>query len=299
MTEEPIDTNKNMNRHIIKTLLAAASISVVAACTKDVQGGLSVDIGIAGQSTRTSLGEQTGTSVPVLWSEGDVISLNGIVSTPLTAAESGRSEATFHFKGSITAPYNFLYCGVNGQDATVLFNAAQAFTSGNIPTATLPMYASCDGLSDVGMHHLGAILRFGFTGNGENIVQVKTSTMNNESLSGKFSLSKTPDGKLSAVLTPAGSNTASIMAEGSAVLSATPTSFLVVVPAGTYARGFSGNIVTSDGSTMLVHFNTKDNKTLAAGTLYDFGAASFVSTGKSEMTVCTTQNFNVEEVSYE
>ena len=49
------------------------------------------------EDTKTTLGSKTGTSYPVLWSSGDVITLNGTAATSFTP-ESGNASAKATFK---------------------------------------------------------------------------------------------------------------------------------------------------------------------------------------------------------
>jgi hypothetical protein len=281
-------------------VISVLAIFFLASCQKTVNDdALTVRLSIQDQSVKTSLGGFSGGQYPVLWSEGDVVVLNGVSSSALSSDEASSATATFRFKGNITAPYNFLYCGVSGKDNEVSFSGAQTLAVGNIPSCSLPMYAASLNLNSITMNHLGAVLKFAFTGT-ETISQIKISSLGGESLAGNFSMSKDASGLLDvATFAPSGSNTSTVMLDGNAVLSGTPTEFLVVVPAGTYSSGFYGQVIASDGKIMEVYFNTKDHKTLSRAVLYNFGQSVFVPTGKVALAVSSTENFSKDTVSYE
>lgn len=62
-----------------------------------------------GTTTKTALGEKTDGKYPVIWSEGDCIAVNRVVSEPLTAEEAGSSTATFMMGKTLTPPYTAIY----------------------------------------------------------------------------------------------------------------------------------------------------------------------------------------------
>lgn len=72
------------------------------------EGSFSLEVSVS-DPTRTALGTPTSTAFPTVWSEGDVISVNGLVSYPVPASSAGKSTAKFSFDGFPMLPLNLLY----------------------------------------------------------------------------------------------------------------------------------------------------------------------------------------------
>lgn len=288
-----------MKRYLPCVLL----VCCVVACHKhDIPKDdfLSIEAGLPTQITKTALGDKSGSSWPLLWSEGDCLYLNGVSSSALTSSEAGGATATFKFSGVGGASvWNYTYCGVASSDSQVVFPSSQTCSNGNIAANTLPMYASASSVSSISLIPLGAVLRFSFTSSSAvTVSQIQLKAIGEESICGNYSISKNGTGLLNGTLTAAGNNRDNIVVAAGVALSSSPKSFCIVVPAGTYSDGFKADITASDGQIMEVWFNTSSNKSLAAGTLYDFGEAAFVPMGSSVMTVMSTEQFTIDTVSY-
>ena len=230
------------------------------------------------EDTKTTLGSKTGTSYPVLWSSGDVITLNGTAATSFTP-ESGNASAKATFKlANLSAPYNFLYGGVSGQSAQVTFPATQNYVAGGFDPAALPMYASLASRSDnVVFSHLAALLKFSITGS-KKIDSVSLAAADeNQSLSGNFTIGTT-SGLLDGSLTPVATGAGLIYGFGGHIqLSTTPFEFFIAVPAGTYEGGITLTIVDNDSGSMAVKvLDTDATKTIAAGKVREFNTIEYV-----------------------
>jgi hypothetical protein len=287
-----------MKRSFISMLLLCCAL----ACSKneEVEGLLSIEAGLPSQPTKTVLGEKVGNAWPLLWSAGDRLLLNGVQSSELSAGDAGGASATFKFSGVGGASvWNYTYCGVPGSDCTVVFPTSQTSNNGNIASGTLPMYASTASVSGITMAPLGAVMRFSFSSaSAVTVSQIQLWALGGEYVSGNYTIGKNGSGRLNGSISASGSNRDYVIVSAGVTLSSTPSAFCVVLPAGTYASGFKARITASDGKLMEVWFNTKDNKTLAAGTLYDFGESTFVSMGTSVMTVLSVESFSVDTVTY-
>jgi len=288
-----------MKRYLLFVLL----ICCVAACNKHEipeEDTLSIEAGLPSQITKTALGEKSGSSWPLLWSEGDCLYLNGVSSSALTSSEAGGATATFKFSGVGGASvWNYTYCGVASSDSQVVFPSSQTCSNGNIAVNTLPMYAAASSVSSISLIPLGAVLRFSFTSTSAvTISQIQLKAIGEESICGNYSIGKNSSGLLNGTLSAAGDNRDNIVVAAGVALSSSPKSFCIVVPAGTYSEGFKADITASDGKIMEVWFNTTSNKSLSAGTLYNFGEAAFVPMGSSLMTVMSTEQFTVDTVTY-
>ena len=135
--------------------------------------------------SKTVLGERSGNIFPLLWSEGDRLSLNGTMSSPLAAGDAGKRSAPFTFRGTIRSPFNVLY-PATAQADKVVFPGAQQYVAGSFDPAALPMWASSGSFTDATMHHLGTLLGVPFTGAGSALKQMIVMSMDGMALSGTF-----------------------------------------------------------------------------------------------------------------
>ncbi len=228
--------------------------------------------------TKTTLGAKDGDSYPVLWSAGDVITLNGTAATEFTPA-SGNATATAKFKVSnLAAPYNFLYGGVTGQGNQVTFPANQAYVANGFDPSAMPMYASVNSLgSSITFSHAASLLKFSITGSKKIDSVTLTAVDSNQSLSGNFTIGAGSNGLLNGSLTPASSGGAVNYNFGGHIqLSDTPFEFYVAVPAGTYAGGIALVIVDNDSGHMSVTVLDGSSNTLAAGKVIEFDNVTYI-----------------------
>ncbi len=229
--------------------------------------------------TKTSLGNKSGSTYPVYWSNGDVITLNGTAATEFTPA-SGNATATAKFKvANLAAPYNFMYLGVAGHSNQVTFPASQTYVANGFDPAAMPMYASLASRADnVTFSHLGALLRFSITGEKKIDSVTLTAADSNESLSGTFIIGANGSGILDGTLTPAsGGGAINYNFGGHIQLSETPFVFYVAIPAGTYEGGISLNIVdNASGHMTVIVMDSDATKTIEAGKVREFENVAYV-----------------------
>lgn len=233
------------------------------------------------EDTKTTLGAKSGSTYPVYWSSNDVITLNGTAATEFTPA-SGNATATAKFGkiNNLTAPYNFLYCGVSGQPNQVSFPSAQSYVSGGFDPAAMPMYASVTDLNGtIAFSHVAALLKFSLTCESEKKIDSVTLTAadGSKSLSGNFTIGAT-NGILNGGLTPAsGGGTINYNFGGHKTLGDTPFIFYVAIPAGTYDGGITLDIVDNARGHMAIRVLDSDaTKTIAAGTVREFADVVYV-----------------------
>lgn len=226
--------------------------------------------------TKTTLGAKDGDSYPVLWSAGDIITLNGTAATEFTPA-SGNATATAKFKvNNLAAPYNFLYNG-NGTNQ-VLFPSTQNYVADGFDPAAMPMYASVTDLTaGVAFSHVGALLKFSFTGE-KKIDTINLSAADaNASLSGNFTIGATA-GLLNGTLTPAAGGAGLTYSFGGHMqLSETPFVFYIAIPAGTYEGGITLDVIDNDSGHMTVKvMDSDETKTIAAGKVREFANVTYI-----------------------
>ncbi|MBR0338664.1 MAG: hypothetical protein IIX40_00560, partial [Alistipes sp.] len=136
-----------MKKNAILWMLAV--VAVAFSCTTDATHDLGVGLGnndglteitLSLEESRTQLGEKAGEVYPLLWSEGDQISINGVASTALSASEAGAASATFSVAGNPAKPYCIAYpAAPAGQ---VLFAEKQNYVgNGTFESGVSTMYA--------------------------------------------------------------------------------------------------------------------------------------------------------------
>ena len=268
----------------INTLISVFTLILLAAgCAKEtdvIEEGLGQNDDIMtvtlsapeSPDTKTALGAKDGSSYPVFWSASDVITLNGTAATSFTCGD-GNTTATASFKlTSLSAPYNFLYCGVAGQGNQVSFPSTQNYVPDGFDPAAMPMYASLASRSDnVTFSHVASLLRFSFTGNKKIGSVTLTAADESMSLSGNFTIGAT-SGILNGSLTPASGGASLIYSFGTHIqLSDDPFVFYIAIPAGTYEGGITLDIVDNSTGHMTVKVMDSDaTKTIAAGRVREF-----------------------------
>ena len=244
-----------------------------------ISGDITVTLAVPeSPDTKTALGAKDGSSYPVYWSAGDVITLNGTAATEFTPA-SGNATATASFKvNNLAAPYNFLYCGVSGQSAQVSFPSTQNYVADGFDPAAMPMYASVNSLnSAINFNHVGALLKFSLTGSKKIDSVTLTAADGTKSLSGTFTIGSGSNGILNGSLTPAsGGGAINYNFGGHKQLSDTPFVFYVAVPAGTYQGGITLEIVDNDSGHMNMTVLDGSSNTLAAGKVVEFDNVVYI-----------------------
>ena len=153
-------------KNLIKLFVAMVAL-VALSCATDMTedlgiGGNQTTILLSLEETRTQLGEKAGELYPVLWSEGDQISVNGVASEPLTASQAGKSSAVFTVNGVHTT-FNIAYPAT--ADGQVLFASEQTHldnTTFGKGVATL--YGVGSESESVALNHLTGVLKIGVTG---------------------------------------------------------------------------------------------------------------------------------------
>ena len=110
---------KNMKKNILKSGLLLTIIGgFTAACSIEqvpqTDGNqtvkcLELSASLADVQTKTSLGAEP--DFNVLWSAGDQISVNGILSNAVAEEDHNKTSVRFRVEGDLAAPFNVLYPG--------------------------------------------------------------------------------------------------------------------------------------------------------------------------------------------
>ena len=256
-------------KHLSRVFLAVAAVFAGVACTTDVTEDLGVNglgqtkIVLSLDGTRTQLGEKAGDLYPVYWSEGDQISVNGVASNALTAAQAGSSVAAFTVSGTHTT-FNIAYPAAEANQ--VLFAATQAHTSNTtFASGAATLYGVGSAEQHVELHHLTGVLKIGVTGSA-TLTHAQISTVDRTPIAGAFDIDFT-----NGDVTPSATAVSTInysFGEGVALSDAT-TYIHVAVPAGEYDEVYVTLYDDANGAMYAV-VKADSTKPLAAGCVREF-----------------------------
>ena len=253
-----------------KLFVAVAALGAFS-CATDVTENLGVDLG--GQTTitlsleesRTQLGEKAGEVYPVLWSEGDQISVNGVASAPLTASQAGKSKAEFTVNGTHT-DYNIAYPAAS--EGEVIFANKQTH-AGNTTfgKGVSTIYGVGSSVESVELHHLTGVLKIGVTGSA-TLTKAVISTADRAAIAGPFAIDFTT-GKV----TPTASATPVIEYEFATplALSNEVTYMHIAVPEGVYDELYV-TLHDNAGGVRTATVSAGDKKPLNAGAIRTFSS---------------------------
>ena len=259
------------------------SVSCVQDITEDltvgVQGGAQeFTVGI--DQSRVVLGDRDAMGkYPLYWSNGDKISINGIVSSSLKVEEGEQiSQANFTVTPGedqvLEAPFKVLYPG--NADGQVKFPALQTYTVGTFANGTTPMYGYSEGSATLTLKNLAGAVKIGIKGEeGVVVTRVLVESTDGKPLSGTYdidcstgALTATDDGVAAAAVRST---------EGVALTPDAAQYFYIALPAGEYAP-LNITVVTAEHGTM--HVSAKDmagaeSFSLAAGEIKSFNELTF------------------------
>lgn len=237
-----------MNAKLL-SLLAALPVLLLS-CDKEPQKhAFRLKAGVEEVAVKTVLGSKEGSKYPVLWSEGDVIAVNGSLSQPLAAGDAGTSSASFTFdeKPATAGVYNVVYPGT-ATSGRVVFPASQSYVENSFCPGAAPLVGQTDNLdAPVTMRSCAAVIRFSIKGN-VKLTSMEVSTPAGEKISGNFYMNLVPqDGASARMNYSFGSGLA---------LSETARTVVFTVPAGSYQKGIRAVLKASGGSSMTLSFFT-------------------------------------------
>ena len=237
-------------KNSVYIILTLSLSMLLLSCNKETQKQPFVlQAGTEEATSKTVLGSKNGSKYPVLWSEGDVVSINGLLSRPLAAEDAGASSASFTFEEEPAAAgvYNIVYPG-NAISGRIVFPASQTYVENSFCPGAAPLIGQTDRLDEpVTMHGCAAAIRFSIKGN-VRLSSMEVSTPSGEKISGNFDLNLVPQDGASAKMS---------YSFGSGLeLSETAKAVVFTVPAGSYKKGIRAVLKASGGSTMTLSFFT-------------------------------------------
>ena len=274
-------------KNLTKLFVAVALLSASFACTTDVTEDLGVVVGgqteivLSLESSRTQLGEKVDGVYPLYWSEGDKVSVNGVVSEALSASAEGKANATFTVNGVVAHPYNIVSPAAEGVSAVtegcypVVFPATQTYKAGNVDGNAVVLYGYAEEGSVPTLCHLTGVLRIEVKG--EATLSSLTVTSAEGALAGTYDVN-CATGALTA---QAGASESVTLSFGDGLaLSAEATPIYVAVPAGSYGV-VSVKLYSTAGEVMTAQFDTS-SKPIVAGMVREFSPITYKGVADSD-----------------
>ena len=259
---------------LTKLFLAVAVGMFALSCVTDATSDLGVKLGggqvtefsISLEESRTQLGEEVDGFYPLYWSEGDAISVNGIASAALSAAQAGSAAATFVVDGTLATPYCIAYPAAPA--GKVLFAENQTHVGNStFGSGISTMYAYSDS-KGVQFNHLTGVLKIGIVGDA-TITKAQISTADRTPIAGAFDF----DFEKGVATAAADSKSVINYSFGEGVkLASEPTYIHAVVPAGVYDEIYV-TLFDAEGGVMFAIVKADDTKPLTAGKIRTFSNA--------------------------
>ena len=273
-----LNVNTKFRRIMKKLFFAMMTTLLVAGCAKE---NLVESMGPQNRVTILTAGTPSTKTVlqndqKVLWTNGDVINVNGVESEALVL-DTPAATATFTIPGVLNNPFKAVFPASIYKDAqTVTLPAVQAYAEGSFGPNVSPMAAYQANGNNLNFKHLCAVLKLNIekSEDADEIMYVEFSGKNEEQVCGDFSINF-EDATLEGASTAASAKKVrcnvyeEISSEGLAVY--------VAVPAIEYQSGYTVKVVDTKGHFMEI--SKQSGETLVAGKLYDMPAFTFAPTG--------------------
>lgn len=251
---------------------AALCLCLLAAgaCSTLPQAGTVIEATLP-QAARTVLGEKSGNVIPVLWSEGDRLTVNGVTSAALTAGQAGQTFARFTFSQTLTAPCKALYPATAGSsDGPLTLPAVQTFVPGSFDAAAALLAGQSDNTESLALNHLCAYLRLRLDPAGKKLTKITLQGNAGEPLAGSFQIDYSGDS--AALGTP-------VSEELTLTLDAPDTGgeYILALAPVLFSAGFT--VTAYDDERHFMRLHTEDPVQCAAGVLLNCPAAVYVPNG--------------------
>lgn len=298
-------------------LILLAAAGVLAACAKEEtgtsesgnNGKVVAQFGAGISNVKTTLSPAENAKRKIFWAEGDCIAINGLASEPLTEETAGGVTAVFDFTSYYTTPGNVLYPSVMYKDEnTITLPSSQAYVADGFASGAYPMAAHFESGSDATLSALCAMIKLPLkqaSGTSPDTDRISTITFSGnagEQVRGDFVIDYE-----NATLTPASDaeEDKSFTMNVNKTPGTEPLPIVLIVPAGTYASGFSLKIMDVAGHYMVMSKETAFS--VEAGHLYVMPEVEFIPTGtelgveisSAADLVAFAQNYNSKAIASE
>jgi len=210
----------------------------------------------------------------VYWTSGDQINVNGVTSDEL-AIDAPSATATFTFKGVLNTPYKAVFpASIYMDENTVTMPSVQEYCETSFHSQASPMLAYKEDNGNLVFSHPFAVvcLYINLKDDADKISYVEFRGNDNEQVCGDFAVDFT-----NLTLSGTGSGDKVVRVNVDHDLTAgTPMLVHIVVPARTYAKGFTIKVADENGHYMQKSVPT--GRVYESGKVYDMKAFDFVPT---------------------
>lgn len=255
--------------------------------------------------TKTMLGDVDGYKVPVYWSQGDRINVNGVTSSPLNVGDGQRLSKAEFLLNNVALPYTVIYpaeiySGLNQEGKLVLeIPQQQDYVPGSFAQGADILFGTSSEEGPVVMNHLCGTVKLSLTDEEGSIVEKLTLTSLSEGcpLSGTFVL----DAETSTLTCEEGFNSIQMaLPEGGIVLGSETTDFYLTIPAGKYPDGFE--IKLEDSRKYILRLNwlreeagAQPGVTVNAGQLVQFSTQEYDPDARE---ICSAEDWELFAAAY-
>ena len=233
----------------------------------------------ADADTKTTLSADDGAgNFDILWKEGDKVSVNGTLSSAVSAGDNGKKAVDFTVSGSFTAPYKVLYPGTTSVNVISL-PAVQNYVADSFDGAAAAAYGTAVQSGDVYSAHLSnfcGFIRFALNGSA-TLDKIVLNSLGGEKLIGDFTLATDAYGFTGAFT---GGSEGSLTYDCDVTLSGTDTFFYIALPAQAYSAGIEALVYQADGAFMRLKF-WGTGYTLAGNKIVAFDSKAYAA-GRTE-----------------
>lgn len=236
--------------------------------------GNTVTLGVSldQEDARTSLGNLVGDKYAVLWSAGDKISVNGIVSEAVADQYVGTASAVFAV-ANVTAPYSVIYpANALNTEGNLELATSQAYTAGSFAEGVAVMAGYAES-ANIGLKHMLSFIKLTIAQGAEATAafnSITVTSLSGRAISGEFAVDY--QGAEISPVAGAGKDFVTVtnvpIVDGKAVV-------YIAVPSGEYVNGFEVKVVGSDFSVMSRTAYTTTGLELAAGYLVNMPELTF------------------------
>lgn len=255
--------------------------------------------------TKTTLGETAGTKVPVYWSSGDRINVNGVTSSPLNV-EDGRKLSTADFRlNNVALPYTVIYpaeiwSGADPEGRLVLdIPVSQEYVSGSFAQGADVLFGTSAQEGAVVMKHLFGTVKLSLTDAEASRVEKLTLRSLSEAhpIAGTFLL----DTESSTLTAEAGVGSVSmVFPEGGVSLGGGKTDFYLTIPAGEYPDGFEIKLEDSQKHVLRLNWlreeeGAQPGVTVTAGQLVQFSTQEYDPDARE---ICSAEDWELFVAAY-
>lgn len=224
--------------------------------------------------TKTSLGAEP--DFKVLWSKGDRISVNGVLSNAVAEEDHNKSEVRFRVDG-VSAPYKVLYPGTTKTNVVTL-PATQNYVADSFDSEAYAAYGTVvesDGELKATLNNFSGLVRFALNGSA-TLSKIEVNALGGEKLHGTFTLADSFNGEF----TGGTEGTLTYSFGEGLTLSETDTYVYISLPAQTYTAGIEAKVYQADGAFMRLKF-WGEGETLAGNEIRSFVSKTYAA-GRTE-----------------